>query len=386
AQCSLNSAWQRAKDQNDATLAMPAFQDIIDIRRLEVESRGFEGGDYETYLEFVEPEIPLQSLKDLIFPTSAQLFSYVPKAVALQQSHGPLLELPCIPSQTLNDIIVHVVSDLGFDLTRGTIEPSTTSCCVPISEGKVRLFYSEKTNFLDTILSAIHEAGHGMYDQGKGDNACPTNQLISMGLHESQARFWECMVGKSRGFMQYLHGVLLEHAPESTREITPDTLWRYANAVSPQELRIGSDDLTYNQHIVVRMIVEEALVSGELDAVNLPIRWNELYEQYLQLNPASDVVGVLQDLHWLDGHFGYFTSYALGNIFAAQLYWAMQGELGNQEFLVEQGNFKDIHQWLASNIYRNGCRLNSFDLIEKVTGAMPSGQLLVAHVVEALGL
>jgi carboxypeptidase Taq len=233
----------------------------------------------------------------------------------------------------------------------------------------------------------LHEGGHALYELGLpvADEATPVGQAVSLGIHESQSRLWENCVGRSRPFMDYLVRLLTEVAPQQFATAQPERLYRAANAVSPTPVRVGADEVSYNLHIILRLEIERGLFSGELEAADIPTAWSELAETYLGLRPRSDAEGALQDIHWAFGCFGYFPTYALGNLYAAQFFAAARKTLPDLDAQIAGGEFGPLRSWLRERVHDKGSLLSAAELCQEVTGAALSIAPLLEYLEVKIG-
>jgi carboxypeptidase Taq len=200
---------------------------------------------------------------------------------------------------------------------------------------------------------------------------------VSLGIHESQSRLWENYVGRSGGFWRHFYPQLQSAFHDALHDIPLETFRRSVNRVSPGLIRVQADELTYNLHIVIRFELERALLSGDLLAPDLPAAWNELYERRLGIRPKDDATGCLQDIHWADGLIGYFPTYTLGNVYAAQLFAAAERAIGPLEDAFAEGDFRTLRAWLGENVHRHGRRYQPAEVIERATGSTPDPSALI---------
>jgi carboxypeptidase Taq len=249
-----------------------------------------------------------------------------------------------------------------------------------IGPGDVRLglrYFAH--NFAGGFFALVHEVGHALYDQGLEPEhyGTPMGEAVSLGIHESQSRLWENYVGRSQGFWRHFYPLLQSDFHEALRDISLETFRRAVNRVSPGLIRVQADELTYNLHIVIRFELERALLSGDLLAPDLPGAWNELYERRLGVRPKDDATGCLQDIHWSEGLIGYFPTYTLGNVYAAQLFAAAERALGPLEEAFAEGDFRTLRTWLGENVHRHGKRYEPAVIIERATGSAPDPSALI---------
>ena len=273
-----------------------------------------------------------------------------------------------------------VLSELGFDLEAGRLDVSVHPFCTSMSATDVRLTTRYCTReFTQSLFGIIHECGHGLYEQGLPADAAgtPLCSAVSLGIHESQSRLWENMIGRSREFWEHYLPSLQELFPDQLRGIDLDQFFAAVNHVEPSLIRVEADEVTYNLHILLRYELEVALVEGDLDTADLPAAWNERMDTYLGIRPPTDAEGVLQDVHWSFGLIGYFPTYALGNLYAAQLFDSAQQQIPDLMAEISQGSFAPLLDWMRQQVHGRGARLRAGELVEAVTGnPLQSGYLM----------
>jgi carboxypeptidase Taq len=224
---------------------------------------------------------------------------------------------------------------------------------------------------LALVFGTMHEAGHAMYEQGVGDEHQRTllEGGASLGLHESQSRLWENMVGRSRPFWRHFFPQLQAQCPSQLQGVDLDTFYAAINRVQPSLIRVESDEATYNLHVMLRVELELALIEGTLRVADLPGAWNERMREYVGLTPPADGVGVLQDIHWAAGLFGYFATYTLGNVIAAQLWSAFGDAYPERDTDIESGRFVELLAWLRRELHRHGRKFEPQELVRRITGS-----------------
>ena len=274
---------------------------------------------------------------------------------------------PIETQRKLSDYIMDVMKINRDDCSIGETEhPFTTE----FNKHDVRITTHYYENMVaSSMYSVIHEGGHAIYELNTGDDLIGTTMAggASMGIHESQSRFYENIIGKSEGFWQYIYEPLVEILPQ-LKAYTPRDLFASVNYAQPSLLRLEADELTYLLHIIIRYELEKDIISGSLNIDTLAEAWSEKYEAYLGIRPQNDAEGVLQDIHWAAGYVGYFPSYFIANITAAQLAAAMNEQIGDMHTLMADGAFDEIHAWLSQRIYRYGSLYSSRELIENACG------------------
>jgi carboxypeptidase Taq len=237
------------------------------------------------------------------------------------------------------------------------------------------------------LFGTLHEAGHGIYDQGLRVEqfGLPPGSYVSLGIHESQSRMWENLVGRSRAFWQYFFPQFTAAFPEATKGVSLDQFYWAVNRVEPSLIRVEADEATYNLHIIIRFELEQALLTGDLEVAELPGAWKEKYQKYLGIQPPNDADGCLQDVHWSAALIGYFPTYSLGNLYAAQFFETADEELGGLDEQFARGEFAPLKLWLQRNIHERGQCYPAADLVQLVTGKQLTHAPLMRHLREKLG-
>jgi carboxypeptidase Taq len=271
---------------------------------------------------------------------------------------------------------------MGYSFEAGRLDESVHPFATGLSPGDVRITTRYLENDVTSALfGTIHEGGHALYEQNIMDELIGTTLCTgtSMGIHESQSRFWENVIGRSRPFWDRYFGELQKRFPGQL-DVTADQFYRGNNVVQPSLIRIEADELTYNLHIIIRYEMEKLIFNEGAKAADLPAIWNDKYKEYLGVTASTDAEGVLQDVHWSGGAFGYFPSYSLGNMYAAQIADTMERELQGMWKLVGSGDLLPIKHWLTERIYKYGKLRTPSELIQSVTGKPLDPQHLVTYL------
>jgi carboxypeptidase Taq len=272
---------------------------------------------------------------------------------------------------------------IGFDFRRGRLDVTAHPFCTGLGPHDCRITtrYDEQF-FPGAFFGVLHEAGHGLYDQGlRGEwYGLPPGEAVSLGIHESQSRLWENLVGRSRAFWQHFYPAAQQAFPEALSATSLDEFYFAINDVRPSLIRVEADEATYNLHILVRFELEQALLADDLPVADLPAAWNEKYQNYLGIRPDTDADGVLQDVHWSAGLVGYFPTYSLGNLYAAQFFAQAQQDLGALAPQFARGEFAPLRDWLCEKIHRHGRCFTAAELVENITGKPLSHAPLMAHL------
>ncbi|MDR0731752.1 MAG: carboxypeptidase M32 [Treponema sp.] len=367
------AAWAQARRSNDFSLFLPHLRTMINFAREKARYWGYSAAAgnnslYDGLLDTYEPGLSAARVSALFAPLGERLS-------ALLKKLSPPPAYPFLEQDYdtgLQEQFNHELMDyLGFDSGRGRLDTSAHPFTTSLGPDDVRITtrYFPR-NLLSSIFSVIHESGHAFYEMGLPPElrcSCLADGA-SMAIHESQSRFWENVIGRSRPFWEGLFPVLSRYFPVQLGKVDLDTFYRGLNQVRPSLIRVDADEVSYALHIILRFELEKQLIAGELAPEELPDRWREYSRRYLNLESETDSDGVLQDVHWSMGAFGYFPSYALGNLYGLQFWAQMRKDLPGLESALAAGNFKPVHEWLADSIYRWGCRLEPSELLVKVTG------------------
>jgi carboxypeptidase Taq len=273
-----------------------------------------------------------------------------------------------------------VAAAVGFDFGRGRLDVTAHPFCSGIGPGDCRITTRfDEHHFGDAFFGILHEVGHGLYEQGLDPDhyGTPMGEAVSLGMHESQSRLWENAVARGRAFWTYWFPTARSIFREALSGVTPEAFHRAVNHVAPSLIRVQADEATYNLHIIVRLELELALITGDLAVADLPLAWIEKYRETLGVTPRTDAEGCLQDIHWSAGLIGYFPTYTLGNLYAAQLYAQAQTDLGSLDEFFGRGDYAGLLGWLRTKVHSQGQRYRPAALIEQVTGSKPSHRPLI---------
>jgi carboxypeptidase Taq len=375
--------WVEAKPKNDFAAITPSLERIVALARQESDLVGFEGSPYNALFDKYEPYGRIETvrplllkladaLKDIIPPVSEQFASVRPFTVNVDQSIQARIN-------------VRVAREVGYSFERGRLDaaPHPFMTTLGSRDQRITTRYHEK-DFLSSLFSTLHEAGHALYEAGCREDMAgtPLGRFASLGVHESQSRLWENLVGRSRAFAKYLHTILQQEAPTLGRVLSEDELWKQLNRVKPSFIRVEADEVTYSLHVVIRMLLEEQLVSGALSVRDLPEAWNALYQRYLGIQPPTFGMGVMQDVHWFSGSIGYFPTYVLGNLYGASFMQAARKALPDLDRSIEQGQFAGLLGWLRENIHQHGMRYQGPELVRRLTGEEATEQPFLRYLRE----
>ena len=386
-------AWQEAREKNDFASFLPFLQKTVELKRQQAQALGYPKHPYDALLDEYEPEELTDNVSQVLAGLREEL---VPLVAAIQQSkrqpNTALLHRE-FPVDIQDRLGREAATAIGFDFARGRLDITAHPFCTTLGPNDCRITTHYDDHFVSSsFFSILHEAGHGLYEQGLPTEqfGLPLGEAISLGIHESQSRLWENLVGRSKAFWQFFYPRAQQAFSASLGDVSLDDFYFAINDVRPSLIRIEADEATYNLHILVRFELERALLDGDLQAADLPDAWNEKYRQYLGITPPENRVGVLQDVHWSAGLIGYFPTYSLGNLYAAQFFAKAQSDLGDLEGTIARGDFRPLREWLHENIHRHGQRWSAAKLVERATGqplsARPMMQYLRAKLEPLYGL
>jgi carboxypeptidase Taq len=369
-----------ARQRDDYAAFAPWLDRVFALAREKADAVGYVGARYDALLDDFEPDMTCDRLMPLFAHLEAQL---VPLVDALRDTPPPAprhVLARQFPVDRQKLFANEIAAALGFDLEGGRLDVGQHPFCTAIGPGDIRIALRyEPRNFAQGFFALLHELGHALYDQGLDAQhyGTPMGEAASLGLHESQSRLWENLVGRSEGFWRHFYPQLRGAFHEPLHDISLETFRRVVNHVAPGPVRVNADELTYDLHIKIRFDLELALLSGDLRAADLPAAWGELYGRNLGVRPKNDREGCLQDIHWAEGLIGYFPTYTLGNVYAAQLFAAAERTVGPLEESFARGDFQPLRQWLGECVHRHGQRWSVASLIERATGKGPDPADLV---------
>jgi carboxypeptidase Taq len=392
-------AWGEARAKDDFATFRPHLEAILKLKREEAEAvspspsaplpPGERGARlYDALLDEYEPGATTADLKVLFADLTKEL---VPLVMAVADS--PTRPDPAILTREFDVdrqrwFAESAAAAIGFDFHAGRLDKTAHPFCSAFGPGDCRLTTRYNPRFFnEAFFGVLHEAGHGMYEQGlPADHfGTPCGSYCSLGVHESQSRLWENQVGRSRPFWDHFLPRLKQAFPGTLDDVTPDQFQRAINAVKPSLIRVEADEVTYNLHIAVRFELEVALLSGDLLVPDLPGAWNERYEAVLGVRPPSDRDGCLQDIHWSFGGVGYFPTYTLGNLFAAQFMRAIQTAVPGVDAAMAAGDFTGVKRWLRDRIHSHGRRYRATELCRRATGSPLSAAPFTSYLKQKFG-
>ena len=376
-------AWVTARADDDFASFKPLLEKTFKLKREQAQAVGYPEAMYDALLDDYEPGAIASQVSKVLSGLREQLVPLVAAIGASKRRPSDKILHGRFPVAAQEAFAKDVAARLGFDFKRGRLDVTAHPFCSSIGPHDCRITtrYDER-HFPGAFFGVLHEAGHGIYDQGLRPElyGLPPGEAVSLGIHESQSRLWENLVGRSRSFWNYFYEPARKQFPEALGNISPDDFYAAINDVRPSLIRVEADEATYNLHILVRFELEQALVNDELKCADLPGAWKEKYQHYLGIAPPDDRQGVLQDIHWSAGLIGYFPTYSLGNLYASQFFQQANTDLGGLDRQFAAGNFQPLLNWLREKIHRVGQCYTADELVKRVTGQPLSHAPLMQHL------
>jgi carboxypeptidase Taq len=376
--------WKQAKSEGDFSQFEETLAEIVDLRREYAAAIDADRDPYAVLVEEYEPYIPLEDIEAVLDTLGTEL----PPLIDAIGDSDVTLATPfagTYDEDSQEALVREALDVLGYDWDRGRLDtaPHPFSTGTQFDARITTRFTPEDP--LDALGSTVHEFGHATYTLGLPDEqfGTPLGDDRDMTVHESQSRLWENHVGRSRPFWRLFAPRIADHLGVNA---PPEELYETANEVYDDNLiRVEADELTYHLHILVRFEIERDLIRGDLDVAEVPAVWNDRMEEYLGVRPDTDAEGCLQDIHWTNGAFGYFPTYSLGSMLAAQLFAATERDLGRLDEDIENGEFGRLHDWLSEHVHRHGCRYTTPALIREATGEDLTADYFLDYAREKFG-
>ncbi|MBI5571408.1 MAG: carboxypeptidase M32 [Desulfomonile tiedjei] len=376
------TVWEQARREDDWNRFRPSLERIVALKVEEAQALGYEEEPYDALLEYYEQGETARNLESLFNRLRPPLVDLVQRIQDRGSREEPSVLHRHFPIRDQEAFATEVARHLGYDMDAGRLDVSAHPFTTGIGPGDVRITtrYSQDY-FNEAFFAVIHEAGHAMYHQGLPLEhwGTPFCSPISLGINESQSRMWENMVARSEPFWRYFYP-RAQARFASLADVPLDRFVDAVNEVSPNLIRVESDEVTYNLHIFLRFELEVLLCRRELSVKDLPEAWNARMKDYLGLTPPDFATGVMQDVHWSSGAIGYFPTYTLGNLYAAQFYRSAAHAFGDLDGAMTEGNFEGLRGWLREQIHSQGSRYRPRDLVKTVTSEDLNPQYLVEYL------
>jgi carboxypeptidase Taq len=380
--------WHKARAANDYARFAPWLRRIVDLNRRRAEALGYREHRYDALLDQFEPGMTTAQVAAVFDELKAAQIPLA-RAIAGREDRGDDAILKRDFDEKRQEAFgVEVATRLGYDFTRGRLDRSAHPFTQGMGRGDVRITTRYERNWLPgALFGTIHETGHALYEQNTDERL--DHSLLgtgaSLGVHESQSRLWENLVGRSRGFWRFFLPRLRQRFPEALEGVDTGTFYRAINRCAPSLIRVEADEVTYNLHIIIRFEMELGLLDGGIGVEQAPEAWAAKYRDYLGLTPPNDAQGILQDVHWSNGAIGYFPTYTLGNLMSVQFFNQALEALPEIPLQIERGEFRGLLGWLTQNIYRHGRKYLPAELLQRVTGAPLQAAAYIGYLREKYG-
>lgn len=381
------SVWAKAKEDQDFEAFAPTLKKVIEFQKKFAGYRAKDGKKlYDVMLDDYEKGFSMENLDEFFGMLKKELVPFLKKVVEEGKTIDDSFLTGDYPESKQEELGRFLAEYVGFDFDRGVMAVSAHPFTTNLHNKDVRITTHYSDNVDSSLFSVIHEAGHAIYELGIRDDLTltPAGQGASMGMHESQSRFFENIIGRNRAFWVPIYKKVQEMFPDQLGDVSLDAFVDAINKVSPGLIRTEADELSYSLHVLIRYEIEKMLIEEDLDVEQLPEIWADKYQEYLGIRPENPAQGVLQDIHWSQGSFGYFPSYALGSAFGAQLYYHMKKTM-DFEGLLEDGGIDAIREYLKEQIHQYGKIKNSRQILKDVTGEDFNPEYYIMYLKEKYG-
>ena len=376
-------AWEQAKAKGDFKAVEPYLEKLIALYRRYAEHLGYPDHPYDALLDYYESGLTTAGVTGILEEVKGFLVPFIKKIKSSKARVSEKKIFGAYDRDTQVWFSEQLSHQMGFDFSMGRLDTSTH----PFSEGfhstdvRMTTRFSDK-DLRESITGTMHETGHSLYEQGLPADyrGTPLGAARSYGVHESQSRLWENNIGRSRAFLSYLYPKIKRAFKKGAPKLTFDLFYRSWNAVTPGLIRVAADEVTYNLHIIIRFELEKALIEGSLKVKDLPHAWNQKYKEYLGVTVPNNTRGVMQDVHWYCGYFGYFPTYTLGNLYAAQLHHALVHRVPKLESKLKKGDCQEVKAWLNTHIHRHGRYYSVEELVKQATGEAPTAKYFIDYI------
>ena len=378
-----HQAWIESRQKSDFKLFYPWLEKIVSLKREYASIIGYDGIAYDALLDDYEPGETTKNIAQIFSKLSPELTSLIQRIIDSPKQPDKTILNRTFPLDKQRIFSEMVAASIGFDFNRGRLDSVVHPFCTGLGPDDTRITTRwDENNFSCAFFGILHETGHALYDQGLPVKhwGTPMGNSVSLGIHESQSRLWENMVGRTRPFWKHFYSKLQAVFYHQLVGISLDEFLHSINEVCPSFIRVEADEATYTLHIILRFEIEQALISGDLSCSDVPGAWNEKFKKLLGLDIPDDASGCLQDVHWSLGSIGYFPTYALGNLYAAQFYHQAKKETPDLEQCIAEGDCSGLLAWIRTRIHSQGMRYSAKDLVKQVTGESLSHDYLISYL------
>lgn len=363
-------AWLLARKENNYSLYEPELAKMIALKKQQAELYGYKAHPYDSLLDDYEKGLTVAILEPVFDKVKEQLPPLLAKIKSAQQVNNDFFHQH-FPKQQQWDFSIDVLKQMGYDFDAGRQDYSEHPFTTSFSTSDVRITTRvDENNYASLLWSSIHEGGHALYEQGlpADEYGMPLGNAASLGIHESQSRLWENCVGRSKAFWIFFYPKLQQYFSSQLGSVTLNDFYRGVNKIQPSLIRTEADEVTYHFHVMIRYEIEKGLIEGTISTKELPEVWNNMYSKYLGISSPDDKQGILQDVHWSHGLFGYFPTYSLGSFYAAQFFEQASKDIPGLQTQIENGELSNLLHWLRTHIHQHGRRYVSEELCKKATG------------------
>jgi carboxypeptidase Taq len=374
--------WAQARAASRFSQFAPHMEELLGLKRQVADLIGWTTEPYDALMDEYEPGAKAAHVADVFNSVKAELVPLVAALKDAPRKPDKSIRARLCPRAAQEALNRRLIGALGFEFEHGRMDVSTHPFCTNLSPRDVRLTTRYDERYMPmSLFGVLHETGHALYEQGfdAGNAYTPMAQAVSLGIHESQSRMWENQVGRSRAFWRHFYPELQAAFP-AMADVKLDDWVFVINTVEPSLIRVEADEVTYGLHIMLRFDLERKMIGGELAVRDVPEAWNAGMKSLLGITPPNDAQGCLQDIHWSLGTFGYFPTYALGNLYAAQFYEAARAAMPDLEEKIARGELRPLREWLRENIHRQGKRYRANELVKAVTGRDLSPEPFVRYL------
>lgn len=378
------NAWEQAKKENSFTVFEPLLHKLVSLKRQETDYLGYAHHPYNALLNDYDKGCTVEKT-DALFNRLKPELDFIFNQILNKKQDTSAFMFAHYPSDAQWNFGIELLKGMGFDFEAGRQDISTHPFTTSFHAKDVRLTTRiDENDFANMVWSCIHEGGHGLYEQGLPDESygLPLGEYCSLSIHESQSRMWENNIGRSRAYWKHYLPIAKQYFNTRLQDVSEDAFYNAINIVKPSLIRTEADEITYHYHIMIRYEIEKQLIANELSTKDIPAVWNYLYKQYLNIEVPDANSGCLQDVHWSHGSFGYFATYSLGSLYAAQFYEAICRKHPEVEQDIALGNFSKINAWLKQHIYDFGRFYTSEELCKKATGSELNPDHFISYAIK----
>ena len=380
-----HDVWAKAREDSDYALFLPHLERAVELKRRYLDC--FEGYDepYDVLVDDFEPGMKTAEVRQVLDDLKTELVPLIAE-IGSVEGDDDFMSGPW-PVAKQHEYSLEIIRRFGFDESFARLDLTVHPFAASSGTQDIRLTTRYTEDDINSIFTAMHECGHGLYEHGVSQTLerTPLCHGVSYAMHESQSRLWENIVGRSREFWNHFYPSFQEAFPEAVGDVDQERFYRAINRVKPSLVRVDADEATYNLHIILRFELEQEIIAGTIDLKELPGIWDARFEEYLGIPVPNDSLGVLQDVHWSSGGFGYFPTYTLGNIVSVQIWEKVLSEIPDLPEQFERGEFGELHEWLRTRLYAHGRKFTPQETLERVVGGPIDAGPYVRYLKEKLG-